>query len=368
MEILIGTYEELILGYTVVRSDEGYHLKASFTDHSHLGCVKTVCVSEKGVLASGSSDEMIRLYNLRTRKEMGALTHHQGTVTSVAFHGKHHMMTGSEDGTLGVWKVGRWECLRTLRGHKDHVIHFSIHPTGKMALSISKDKTLKTWNLMTGKCAYTTNIKQAADLVLWSPNGTEYVLIAGDLISVYKVESGSVHQTIKSSSRICSALFLEESVLAVGCEGGDVHLFDLSENKHLTEFSTETPRVKGMCRCEYEDTDWLVTASSDGALQMWKLEQEEGKWGASKIMSHNTKFRPTCIAVYVRGEGSLEDAQAEDTTEKIKMKPTKEVPTQKKRKVIVETEDSESPKKKLKKKDKLKDKKKKLSNKKKQLF
>lgn len=39
------------------------------------------------------------------------------------------------------------------------VYNFAIHPTGKMALSISKDKTMKTWNLMTGRCAYTTNIK-----------------------------------------------------------------------------------------------------------------------------------------------------------------------------------------------------------------
>ena len=39
------------------------------------------------------------------------------------------------------------------------VYDFAIHPTGKMALSVSKDKTMKTWNLMTGRCAYTTNIK-----------------------------------------------------------------------------------------------------------------------------------------------------------------------------------------------------------------
>ena len=34
----------------------------------------------------------------------------------------------------------------------------SIHPTGKMALSVSKDMTLRTWNLIKGRSAYVTNL------------------------------------------------------------------------------------------------------------------------------------------------------------------------------------------------------------------
>ena len=41
-----------------------------------------------------------------------------GTVTDVKFWGKHHLFTCSEDGTMAVIKSGKWECLRTFRGHK----------------------------------------------------------------------------------------------------------------------------------------------------------------------------------------------------------------------------------------------------------
>jgi len=40
------------------------------------------------------------------------------------------------------------------------VYSFAIHPSGKLALSSSKDKTLRTWNLITGRCAYVSNIKE----------------------------------------------------------------------------------------------------------------------------------------------------------------------------------------------------------------
>ena len=43
---------------------------------------------------------------------------------------------------------------------------FAVHPSGKMALSVSKDRTLRTWNLMTAKCAYVTNIKAGISVMI----------------------------------------------------------------------------------------------------------------------------------------------------------------------------------------------------------
>jgi len=37
------------------------------------------------------------------------------------------------------------------------VSFLAVHPSGKLALSVGKDKTLRTWNLVKGRPAYTTN-------------------------------------------------------------------------------------------------------------------------------------------------------------------------------------------------------------------
>ena len=34
-----------------------------------------------------------------------------------------------------------------------------VHPSGKLALSVGIDCTMRTWNLVTGRHAYITNIK-----------------------------------------------------------------------------------------------------------------------------------------------------------------------------------------------------------------
>ena len=75
------------------------------------------------------------------------------------FHGNSHLFSSSDNGTICVWDTRNWECEKTLKGHKDAVHCISVHPLGKMLLSVSKDKTLRTWNLIKGRCAYVTNLK-----------------------------------------------------------------------------------------------------------------------------------------------------------------------------------------------------------------
>jgi WD40 repeat protein len=39
----------------------------------------------------------------------------------------------------------------------------SVHPSGRLLLSVGKDKTLRTWNLIKGRSAFITNLKQGSN-------------------------------------------------------------------------------------------------------------------------------------------------------------------------------------------------------------
>jgi len=43
--------------------------------------------------------------------------------------------------------------MATMKGHKGRVSGLSVHPTGKIAISVGQDKALRLWNLMTGRKA-----------------------------------------------------------------------------------------------------------------------------------------------------------------------------------------------------------------------
>ena len=87
--VVAGSYEKLLYGLdgTVTSSESGYefHLKPIFIFPAHVSSIKAVAASPNGGkwLATGSSDEIVKVWDLARRKEIGGLMHHQGMCSSV---------------------------------------------------------------------------------------------------------------------------------------------------------------------------------------------------------------------------------------------------------------------------------------------
>jgi len=59
-------------------------------------------------------------------------------------------VSASEDKTLKVWELASGRELRTLTGHSGVVWGVTVTPDGQLAVSASLDKTLKVWELDSG--------------------------------------------------------------------------------------------------------------------------------------------------------------------------------------------------------------------------
>ena len=65
----------------------------------------------------------------------------------------------SRDHTVKVWDLDTGRALRTLEGHSDSVV-YSVHgvavtPDGKRAVFVAEDHALKVWDLETGRALRT---------------------------------------------------------------------------------------------------------------------------------------------------------------------------------------------------------------------
>jgi protein MAK11 len=131
--VIAGTYERLLYGLARVKEGE---LLPSFIYPAHISCI-TAVASTSRYLATGSTDEHIKLYDLKLRKEIGNLTHHHGSITCLGWAGKSHLLTASEDGLIGIVRSSDWELLKTLKGHSGPVLDFSIHRFGGFSYSFT---------------------------------------------------------------------------------------------------------------------------------------------------------------------------------------------------------------------------------------
>ena len=86
-KLIAGSYEKLLYGLegsiTLGEEDEdqiSVNLKPIFIFPAHVSCVKAVSGSPMGGkwLATGSIDEIVKVWDLRRRKEVGGLMQHEG--------------------------------------------------------------------------------------------------------------------------------------------------------------------------------------------------------------------------------------------------------------------------------------------------
>ncbi|PSB13648.1 hypothetical protein C7B76_19095 [filamentous cyanobacterium CCP2] len=123
----------------------------------HANWVWSVALSPDGkLLASGSGDHTLRLWDTATGEHLKTLEGHTSRVWSVAFSPDGtQLASGSSDHTVKVWDVATGKCLQTFQGHMNLVWSVSFSPDGKTIVSGSQDETMKLWDLKTGDCLKT---------------------------------------------------------------------------------------------------------------------------------------------------------------------------------------------------------------------
>ena len=131
----------------------------------------------------------IQLKNYQRRswdQELQALHGHTSTVTSVAFSPTHDIIaSGSLDGTIRLWDAVSGAHLKTLEGHSESVYSVVFSPDGTRIASGSNSCTIQLWDTVSGAHLKTLEgHSKSVNSVVFSPDGT-------------RIASGSYDNTIR---------------------------------------------------------------------------------------------------------------------------------------------------------------------------
>jgi hypothetical protein len=93
-------------------------------------------------------------------------------VYSVAFSPDGKLVaSGSDDETVRLWDAATGALLQTLKGHSSRVYSVAFSPDGKLVASGSSDKTVRLWDAATGAPLQTLNLGITTRTLLFSTSG-----------------------------------------------------------------------------------------------------------------------------------------------------------------------------------------------------
>ncbi|XP_067641181.1 p21-activated protein kinase-interacting protein 1-like [Eurosta solidaginis] len=298
MEVIVGTYEEFLLGYKL-NTSEPPNFAQSFADKSHAGPMKCVAVHQHFV-ATGATDDRIFLYDMRTRKQTNIILTHEGTVNTLAFTpDSSHLLSGGDDGRMIATRLNTWATEGNWKAHKGAAVNqISCHPSGKLALSLGADRVLCTWNLVKGRVAYRTNLKSHSNLcaqpdcLAWSPTGDYFSLCGPRAAEIWTIKTADVLRTKKTTEKPICVCWVADAICLVGLENGKILWLNAAENEEK-EYFTEAHNARVKVMAYLKKT--LITISSSGEMKAWEVNVS--KQELSIICKTNIGCRPTCLSI-----------------------------------------------------------------------
>ncbi|MEI6286701.1 MAG: RING finger protein [Bacillota bacterium] len=190
----------------------------------HKIWMEDAAVSRDGALiAVGQANGSIKIIDADSGEIVETLTGHSELVRSVAFSedGKR-LVSGSDDKTVKVWNLATGKS-KDLSGHKGWVKSVAFSPDGKVVASGSFDSTVKIWNAETGEEEHNLTGHDAwVRDVKFSPDGKTLATCGDDKqIKIWNVATGECEKTLTGHERWVNDVQFSEDGKKLISSGGD---------------------------------------------------------------------------------------------------------------------------------------------------
>lgn len=200
-----------------------------------FGVVSSVAFSADGKWLASGSLHTIKLWETATGKELKTFTAGPGGISSVLFSTDGKMLASKSDEETKLWDVATGKELRTLKGHEGNFKSIALSPDGKVLVSGGNDNFIRFWDVATGRELKTLSGHSSYVYSLaFSPNGAILASGTQQEIKLWDVVTGRELKNLTGHSYAVNALvFSPDGKRLASRSSSQIKLWDVATGREL---------------------------------------------------------------------------------------------------------------------------------------
>lgn len=186
-----GLKEDQLKQFHTREETKHREVKPHLASNPDILCLTSCQRGDQQWLVSGGSDGQVCITDASSMALLSKFEAHEAAVTTLAIHPDVDMaLTGSKDGTLRLtarhW--GDWENYKIVREHKSEILCADIHPLGSLCLSLEEEGRVILLDLESGKLLAEKNFGASIAYASFHVHG-KAVLSAGPKLQLSDVRT-----------------------------------------------------------------------------------------------------------------------------------------------------------------------------------
>lgn len=243
--------------------EEPYAIRGITLQKGNTLC--TAVCGENEYFAVGLSTGSVNLFPFNKSDKIIRLKCHKGAIRNVQYSPEKSVLaTGSDDGTICLWEYPNGKIISNI-SIGSQLLTMHLNSSFSRLITISKDNVVSVWNPLNsskiieiknkeGNTASACHVTDAGVFVTGYTNGS---------LQIFDARAGIVTNCITVSSCVTS-IASKGTLVAIGCESGEIVLWDYSTEKLIGKDSSHKAPISSI---DFHPTnDILIVASLDNSI------------------------------------------------------------------------------------------------------
>jgi WD40 repeat protein len=247
------------------------------TLNGHFATVSQIRFSPDGSrLASISLDGTLRLWDIATATQLNVVSaYKKGRTLGWSHDGRELVTGGYKDEGATVWDAESLTIIRSLPGHTRDVRTSLLSPDGRWIVTGSNDSTMRVTPRDSDTPQHLWTEQSEIHSALFVDDGQTIALgLKSGYITIRDVESGAIRHSLSSQTNDVRTLAMtaDRKLLAAGDESGHLRFWNLSNGRLLLSLKASDHPINGIAFSP--DGNFIAAATHDGQVKLWAAPRD----------------------------------------------------------------------------------------------